>query len=111
MNSLSGVVVRGLILAAVVTSLSSWLQSAELASSIKDKGAVRCDSSGTNLESQFEKASNVFLDAIIAGQPDVILGLWPKDGVTQGIDGPDVTSREVRRDFDRKVGMFCLMFD
>jgi len=50
---------------------------------------------------------NVPIDA----KPDVIVGLWSQAGVTQGIDGPTISAREVRKQSREKSNIFCLMFD
>jgi hypothetical protein len=113
MNILLDAIARGLICAIVTASITacSSTQSGESSSSSERKPSVRNNDRAPNLESEFERVSNDFLSAIVTGRQDFILSLWSKKGVVQGIDGPLVSSREVRSDFAKKAGLFCLIFD
>jgi hypothetical protein len=112
MNNLSGLIVRALACAAVVASLSGCgTQSVQFQTSTNAESAPRIIAAEKKLESEFEKTSTMFLDAVVAGKPGVILGLWSKDGVVQGIDGPTTSGSQIKKQFDEKIGMYCLMFD
>jgi hypothetical protein len=52
-----------------------------------------------------------FLSILRSGSPTDLLDYWSEDGVTFGVDSDPVSKEQFRKQIERKVDVFCLLFD
>jgi hypothetical protein len=63
-----------------------------------------------NLQVELKKSGSMFLDSILNENAERIVALWSESGVAVGIDGPVLSTSEIKKEFQAKSGSFCLFF-
>lgn len=64
-----------------------------------------------NLQESLQETVQRILSILESGDPETLLDLISRDGVTFGIDAPDVSPDEIQREFRLKRGTYCILFD
>ncbi len=64
-----------------------------------------------NLEARLKKSGSVLIDSILNENLDGIAALWSESGVAVGIDGPVLSTSEIKAEFQTKSKSFCLFFN
>ena len=69
------------------------------------------DSRTQSVEARLKKSGSVLIDSTINENTEGIVSLWSESGVAVGIDGPVLSTSEIKMEFQTKSRSFCLFFN
>ena len=64
-----------------------------------------------NLKARLGKSGSALIDSILNENAEGIAALWSESGVAIGIDGPVLSTSEIKTEFQTKSKSFCLFFN
>lgn len=63
------------------------------------------------LRRELERAAHKLIAIIEKGDPKELLSLCSRAGVAFGIDWPEISLEEIRKDIEKKEDIYCVLFD
>jgi hypothetical protein len=64
-----------------------------------------------NLEAGLKKGGSALIDSILNENAEGIVALWSASGVAVGIDGPVLSTSEIKMEFQTRSKSFCIFFN
>lgn len=80
-------------------------------SDVQPVQSVHGEETADRLQESLRETVERMLSILESGNPEEFLELISRDGVTFGIDWPDISPGEIQREFSLRRGTYCILFD